>query len=146
VRRLLIKSITICAILLAAIIADAVPLYATAARRCALDPKLLQAIFEVESRQNHNAINRQSLDYGIGQINIKTIKAYKFNRAALLTDRQYSIDAAVQVLCDLKKTYASVEPFTWYCRYNVGTGHLTTVHDSCIRYYRKVKVAYENNN
>jgi soluble lytic murein transglycosylase-like protein len=94
------------------------------ARKYGLEPKLLRAICSVESDLNHKAINPNTFDFGIGQINDKTAKAFGIDVNRLLTDRAYSIEMTAKVLSDFKRMYGEREPDSWVCRYNVGTGIL----------------------
>lgn len=60
-------------------------------------------------------------DIGIAQINVKTIKAYKFDIGRLMNDLEYSVDAGANVLSWFRKVYSKKEPLMWYSRYNCGT-------------------------
>lgn len=57
------------------------------------------------------------VDYGIGQINHKTIKNFNFDQKKLLSDIEYSIEAAAIVLADFKRMYGKKEVEYW-TRYN----------------------------
>lgn len=57
------------------------------------------------------------VDYGIGQINHKTIKNFNFDEKKLLSDVEYSIEAAAIVLADFKRMYGKKEVDFW-TRYN----------------------------
>lgn len=96
------------------------------------------AILAQESMFNIKAVNKASNDYGIGQINIKTIKAYKFDLKLLRTDLRYSIRASAKVLSWFKR-YKTKEA-RWFCRYNVGTAKFTIRNiKSCTAYVAKVQ-------
>lgn len=82
-----------------------------------LNPRKLTAILAQECRFRLDCINPVSHDYGIGQINHKTIRAYGFDRDKLLTDLWYSVSASAIVLADFKRMYASKEKDFW-TRYN----------------------------
>lgn len=84
--------------------------------------ELYTAILAQESMFQLDAFNVKTQDYGIAQINIKTIKAYKFDKHLLLTDLRYSVRAGAKVLSWFTR-YKSKES-NWACRYNVGTGSL----------------------
>jgi hypothetical protein len=58
------------------------------------------------------------VDYGIGQINHKTVKNFKFDTKKLLSDLAYSVDASAKVLADFKAKYPK-DPEFW-TRYNAG--------------------------
>lgn len=91
-----------------------------AALKHALDPDLLLALYRVESGLRLGAINKQTQDYGLAQINKHTLRAYKLDKARLLTDLDYSAAAGARVLADFKAQYSKREPQTWVCRYNLG--------------------------
>ncbi len=57
------------------------------------------------------------IDYGIGQINHKTINTFKFDQDKLLSNLDYSIEAAAIVLSDFKRMYGKKEVDYW-SRYN----------------------------
>lgn len=59
-----------------------------------------------------------AVDFGIGQINHKTIKRYKFDKVKLMTDLTYSVEAAAVVLADFKKMFKNDKDF--WTRYNAG--------------------------
>lgn len=109
-----------------------------AATKHNLNPLKVSAILRQECQYKLRCINDTTLDYGIGQINYKTIKAFNFNKERLLTDLDYSVEAAVLVLADFKRMFGHKEK-DWYCRYNVGTGPRIAVEDKCTAY--KILVA-----
>lgn len=79
-----------------------------------IDSKILTAMLMQESSYKLNVLSKSN-DYSIGQINIKTIKYYNFDKNRLLIDLDYSINCTAQILKDLKKNYK--EPNYW-SRYN----------------------------
>ncbi len=100
---------------------------------------ILTALIAQESMFRVGAVNKLTQDYGIGQINIRTIKAYKLDMHRLLTDVDYSIDAAAMALSYFHKRYQAVES-KWYCRYNVGTAKFTSQNiNRCLIYVAKLK-------
>lgn len=82
-----------------------------------LNPLKVSAILRQECRYLLKCINDTSKDYGIGQINHKTIKAFNFDKNRLLVDLDYSVEAAVIVLADFKRMYGRKEVDYW-TRYN----------------------------
>ena len=60
------------------------------------------------------------VDYGIGQINHKTIKNFNFDQKKLLSDLTYSVEAAAVVLADFKRMYGKKEE-TYWTRYNASS-------------------------
>lgn len=79
--------------------------------------ELLAAILMQESRYNVRAINHKSKDYGIGQINKRTIANFNFDQTKILTDVEYSVEAAAIVLADFKRMYGKKDSQYW-TRYN----------------------------
>lgn len=61
-----------------------------------------------------------AVDFGIGQINHKTIKNFKFDKRKLISDLTYSVEAAAIVLADFKRMYGKTDKEFW-TRYNSGT-------------------------
>lgn len=88
-----------------------------AANELNLNPQRLAAILAQESRYVLNAVNKKSRDYGIAQINHKTIDRYGFDKQRLLTDLEYSVKAGAIVLADFKRMYGKKEK-TYWSRYN----------------------------
>lgn len=132
----------ISSIFVAAAIADAQSLehqIQSAAEAHNVDEQLLKAIVAVESQGRLAAYNKRTHDYGLGQINKRTAAAYGFNRAKLLTDAQYNLNAAATVLAYFQKRYKAKEPHTWYCRYNVGTRSNAHKTQACTAYLIKVQ-------
>lgn len=84
--------------------------------------ELYTAMLAQESMFQLDAFNVKTQDYGIAQINIRTIEAYRFDKHLLLTDLRYSVRAGAKVLSWFTR-YKSKES-NWQCRYNVGTGPL----------------------
>ncbi len=72
-----------------------------------------------ESAYKVSAQNNRSKDYGIGQINHRTVKRFRLNKTLLLSDISYSVDAAGMVLADFKRMYGKREASYW-TRYNSG--------------------------
>ncbi len=60
------------------------------------------------------------VDFGIGQINYKTIRHFNFDQKKLLSDMEYSIEAAAVVLADFKRMYGKKED-TFWTRYNASS-------------------------
>lgn len=87
------------------------------AKEMGIKPERLAAILAQESRYTLNAVNRKSKDYGIAQINHKTIESFGFDKQKLLTDLEYSVKAGAIVLADFKRMYGKREKNYW-TRYN----------------------------
>lgn len=56
-------------------------------------------------------------DFGISQINYRTIIRFGFNINKLVTDLEYSIEAGAKVLSDFQNRYEAKET-NWWTRYN----------------------------
>lgn len=95
-------------------VADAIFKAATELR---LRPERLAAILAQESMYTLNAVNKQSKDFGIAQINWRTVERYGFDKKRLLTDLEYSVKAGAIVLADFKRMYGKREKNYW-SRYN----------------------------
>jgi soluble lytic murein transglycosylase-like protein len=107
---------------------------------------IFTAILMQESKYNLEAVRcikdcefvykkRGGTDFGIAQINHKTVKRYKFNLNKLTTDLEYSVEAGAVVLSDFKKKYGKDKE--WYLRYNCGVG--ATDREVCQSYKKMVK-------
>lgn len=98
-----------------------------------ISPRILAAILMQESSYKISAKNLKcgisistgqrdcvAVDFGIGQINHRTIKSFKFNTDKLLSDLDYSVEASAKVLADFKRMYGKKDPEYW-TRYNAGS-------------------------
>ena len=88
-----------------------------AAKELNIKPQRLAAILAQESRYTLNVVNKKSKDYGIAQINHRTIESFGFDKHRLLTDLEYSVMAGAIVLADFKRMYGKREKDYW-TRYN----------------------------
>ena len=89
-----------------------------AAKRYRVDAYKLSAILAQESQYQLTAYNPKTKDWGISQINEKTIENYHLNKARLVLDLDYSVAAGAMVLADFQRMYAKFEKNNWYSRYN----------------------------
>lgn len=105
--------------------------------RYKLDCEVFTAILAQESMFNFQAVNPKTHDYGIGQLNIKTIKSYHIDIDKLLTDEQYAIDRAAFVFAYFNR-FKQQESF-YFCRYNTGTASYNIIHNRCLLYVNKVQ-------
>jgi hypothetical protein len=111
--------------------------------------RIYTAILMQESKYDLKAFNKKSKDYGISQINEKTIKAFGFDKSRLTTDLKYSIEAGAIVLADFQKRYEKKEA-TWFTRYNSSNPKKRKEYFRNIHRYltpdlkEEFKVAYEN--
>lgn len=77
-----------------------------------------------------------AIDFGIGQINHKTIKAHNFDKTRLMSDLDYSVDASAKILAGFK-SFKKNEP-NWFCRYNAGSAPLWKIQETCETYTKLV--------
>ncbi len=98
-----------------------------------MDPIEISAILRQECGYKLNCVNNISKDYGVGQINDRTIKAFGFDKKLLLSDVNYSVEATMIVLADFRRMYGHKEK-NWVCRYNAGTGSWLAIRYKCNRY------------
>lgn len=105
------------------------------AKYYSLDKQLLMGIVRQESAYCKYKLNKVTGDSGCMQIHVSNIKAYGWNRSTLMKHDAANIVAGAIILADFKKNFASKEPKTWACRYNIGNRNLPA---SCISYLNKV--------
>lgn len=104
-----------------------------ASNKHGINPKKFSAILAQECRYRLNCVNKVTKDYGIGQINLKTIRAFKLDQKRLLEDLEYSVESSAMVLADFKRVFGRREK-NWHCRYNVGTAPFVQVSEKCGEY------------
>jgi hypothetical protein len=73
------------------------------------------AVFMQESSYVLAAVG-PTKDYGIGQINIKTVSGFNLSKDRILTDVEYSVESSFKVMADFKRMYGK-DPEYW-TRYN----------------------------
>lgn len=114
------------------------------AHKYGVEPQLLRAIALIESNLDHKAINPDTLDFGIAQINYKTARGFGMDLDRLTKDRAYSIEMGAKVLSYFQTRYAKREPKTWVCRYNIGTARTLSPRQTtnCNAYLAKFRGAY----
>lgn len=102
--------------------------------------RIYTAILMQESnyRIGAKACNKYGCDYGIAQINEKTIEAYGMDKDRLMYDLSYSVEMGAKVLSWFRKTYEAKEPEDWFLRYNCGTKK-SLKRKTCQEYKRKVR-------
>lgn len=74
------------------------------------------------------------VDFGIGQINHKTIKAFNFDKNKLLSDLEYSVEAAATVLADFKRVHGNKDSEFW-TRYNSGDREKRQIYKNLVARY-----------
>jgi len=100
--------------------------------------KVYLSLLGVESRFDVGAYNARTKDYGISQINIKTIKRYNLDKNRLLVDAEYGIDKGALILGDFKKRYGSKLKKEWFVKYNCGTKKRCEKRKYAKRYKQKI--------
>jgi len=80
-------------------------------------------------------LQKTCTDFGISQINHRTVSSYNFDKNRLITDLDYSIEAGLIVLSDFKKNFRKEKE--WYTRYNCGNKGDTN-RDTCQAYKKLV--------
>lgn len=119
----------------------------TKSKKHGVSAKVMAAMLMQESSYAINAKNTRCgvsittgerdcvvVDYGIGQINHKTIKHFKFDEKKLLSDLEYSVEAAAIVLADFKRMYGHKEHEYW-TRYNASTPSKRQIYKSLVARY-----------
>lgn len=95
------------------------------AKAALIERAILSCVLKVESNYRMGVISDTD-DYGIAQINAKTARMYKLDLVELLTNADYSVAAAANILKDYKRAFKPTETNTWVARYNIGYQSLTT--------------------
>jgi hypothetical protein len=80
-----------------------------------LDAKNIQCGVSIETGEKDCVV----VDFGLGQINYKTIVAFNLDRHRLLKDLEYSVEASAKVLYDFKKSHPHES--TFWTRYNASS-------------------------
>lgn len=97
---------------------------------------VMLAIARVESSYNVNAFNFVTNDYGLYQINMFNIKAYKFDKDKILSDIDYATMTGFKVFSWFYNRYPLDEAIM---RYNCGTRKNCIKLTSVQNYLKKVK-------
>lgn len=74
-----------------------------------VDWRPIVAIFKQESNFDLEAVNYVSRDFGIGQLNYKTILNRKVSLARLLTEYPYAIEETFLIIAELCMTYDRID-------------------------------------
>lgn len=98
---------------------------------------LLSCMLKIESTYNQAAISN-TMDYGMAQINIQNIRRFKLDHAKVINSVQYNVDFGAKLLAHYQERYKDLEPRTWACRYNIGTGSLTRLGAACEAYLERL--------
>jgi len=103
-------------------------------------PSLAISIAKIESGGRVNAVNVQTWDYGLMQVNHRTAAAYGKFPFEMLNEQQ-NIKIAFKVLRQIKRQFRHERH--WECRYNVGWHKNASNWASCHSYIEKlVKAGY----
>lgn len=98
----------------------------------AVDPVLVTKIMLVESKGVQWAYNKRGPDYGLMQLNWRTLRAYNVPRAHRFTV-EHNIEVGVQYLAQLMQR-KDFKP----CMYNLGPTGAKKHPKSCLTYTRKL--------
>jgi hypothetical protein len=99
--------------------------------------KIFTAILMQESKYTLSAVNcykGMCRDYGISQINVRTIEHYKFCKDKLIKNLPYSIEAGAIVLKDIKRRFEKLDE-NWWSRYNSGTPEKRRQYEKLVSQY-----------
>ena len=105
-------------------------------RKLGVNPFIMAAIFRVESNYKLNAINHNTKDFGIGQVNAYHIMHSKLDAYKLLYNIEYSTYHSVRIFSWFSKTYSMPEAVM---RYNCGTRKACIELPQVKLYLKKVK-------
>ena len=97
-----------------------------------INPKILSAILAQESMYNNKAKNTTN-DYSIGQINIVSIKQYKFDRSKMMLDVDYAISCSAKILNDIKLKHGLEH--NWWSRYHSKTRNKRIIYEKLVKKY-----------
>lgn len=105
-----------------------------------VERSVLSCVLKIESGYRMGLIS-ETFDYGLAQVNIRTIKAFKLDKDKLLTNLEYNVSTAAFILRTYKKAFAFDEPTNWIARYNIGYQSLTkgSVGASYVMYNAKIQ-------
>lgn len=88
-------------------------------RECGMPWQILLSVAFHESSLKTGAVNAKTRDYGLTQINDKTILNLRLDRSRLLTDERYALGAACRVLSENRTKHASTFRY-WLGMYRSG--------------------------
>lgn len=100
-----------------------------------ISAKVAVAIFKQESNFKLDAVNYVSKDFGLGQINYRSILERKINLGKLLTNQEYAVEQTFAILADLKSRYAKIDYKNgrkWWTRYHSRTPALGQAYNTRI--------------
>lgn len=104
-----------------------------------VEREILSCVLFVESSYRLNVVSETN-DYGIAQINERTIKRYGLNKHLLLTNVEYSVKASAMLLAEYRRQFKPNEINQWIARYNIGYQRLTkpNIGAAYVHYNKKV--------
>lgn len=103
---------------------------------CGIPWQILVSIAFNESSLGLKLHNNKSKDYGLMQINHRTIQRMTLDKDRLLSDPTYSISAGCQVLAANKQAYAKKHSF-WLGIYRSGTAlYKVSIKENAKRYHK----------
>lgn len=117
------------------------------AKKYEIEREVLSCVLKVESGYRMNVVSK-TFDYGIAQINIRTIKAQNLDKRKLLTDLDYSLNVCAALLSSYKTIFKEDEVNDWVARYNVGYQSLSkgSIGALYVQYNLKIQRCIHSNN
>lgn len=112
------------------------PAIIRASKAYGVDAMLISRVLATESHYNPNAFNKHSHDYGIAQLNKRTLIRHKISMECA-TNWICNLNTGVYLLSKFQSLYSASESL-WYCRYNVGTGSMSSLGPLCNAYNQKL--------
>ena len=97
---------------------------------------VLAAICRVESSYILEAVNKRSNDFGLMQVNMFNIRAYKLDKYKLTTDMAYAVQNGAMIFSWFYRRYSLEHSIQ---RYNGGTAKNVVKWKSTLKYLRLVK-------
>lgn len=97
-----------------------------------VSPVLVTQIIMTESRGRADAVNKVSHDYGLMQLNVHTMKAYKVSMSCALSWK-CNLKAGILIVKDLKKHKRYTD-----CMYNLGPRKAFKLPKLCERYEQRL--------
>ena len=99
-----------------------------------IDENIVLSIFKVESNFNPKAVNYDSRDFGIGQINAINMKHHNIDLGKLMNDLRYAIGFTYILLDGLQKVYKKDDE-KWWSRYHSFKGKYRKIYEEKIDVY-----------
>jgi hypothetical protein len=110
--------------------------------------KIAVVIFKQESNFDVKAVNYESRDFGIGQMNYRTILDRKIDLGLLLTDSDYAMEETFRLLSEIKTKYGKLDKKRgrqWFTRYHsYVTSNREEYEETLTKHLKKVNEVIRN--